>query len=141
MEVSMPRPRPPGLHREVTRHGRTVWYYRAGHGRRIRISAPFGTPEFQAEYDGARAGQPIPTGREKYPAQTFGWVIERYRESSGVKGTWGSLASGTRRLRELFLSEACTKAGREPLSRITRASIEKGVAARKNRQACAYPAE
>jgi hypothetical protein len=60
MEIPMPRPRPPGLHREVTRHGKTVWYVRIDHGPRIRIHAAFGTPEFQAEYQAALAGQPLP---------------------------------------------------------------------------------
>src|SRR5262249_5835560 len=28
----MPRPRPPHLHRQVTRHGKAVWYVRIGKG-------------------------------------------------------------------------------------------------------------
>src|SRR5436190_24042236 len=49
----MPRPRPPHLHRQVTRHGKTVWYVRFGKGPRVRIRAEFGTPEFGAEYQAA----------------------------------------------------------------------------------------
>jgi integrase len=128
--LTMPRPRPQFLHREVTRHGKPVWYVRINRGPRIRLRALFGTPEFWSEYRAAIAGQPtVPTGM-KFNAQTFGWLVERYRESSGVKGTWGSLSPGTRRLRELFLRESCTKAGREPLSRITRAVMERSMAAR-----------
>ena len=48
MEI-MPRPRPPHLHRETTRHGKTVWYVRADKGRRIRINADFGSPEFVSD--------------------------------------------------------------------------------------------
>jgi hypothetical protein len=33
MIASMPRPRPPHLHRETTRHGKTVWYVRVGAAR------------------------------------------------------------------------------------------------------------
>ena len=44
----MPRPRPPHLHREVTRHGTGVWYVRVGKGPRIRIRAQYGTPEFDS---------------------------------------------------------------------------------------------
>lgn len=29
----MPRPRPPHLHRETSRHGKTVWYVRVDKGR------------------------------------------------------------------------------------------------------------
>lgn len=35
----MPRPRPPHLHRQVTRRGEVVWYVRIGHGPRTRIRA------------------------------------------------------------------------------------------------------
>ena len=50
---AMPRPRPPHLHRQVTRHGKTVWYVRIGKGPRIRIRSAFGTSEFDAEYRAA----------------------------------------------------------------------------------------
>jgi hypothetical protein len=40
----MPRPRPPHLQRQVSRHGKTVWYVRIGKGPRIRIHSPFGSP-------------------------------------------------------------------------------------------------
>lgn len=58
MITTMPRPRPPHLHREVTRHGKAVWYVRVGRGKRIRIKPEFGTPDFDAEYAAAIAGQP-----------------------------------------------------------------------------------
>ena len=32
MIATMPRPRPPHLHREITRHGKAVWYVRIGKG-------------------------------------------------------------------------------------------------------------
>ena len=54
----MPRPRPPHLQREITRHGKAVWYVRVGRGPRVRIRAEFGTPEFDAEYRAALAGAP-----------------------------------------------------------------------------------
>jgi hypothetical protein len=55
----MPRPRPPHLHHEQSRHGRITWYVRRNHGPRIRIRAEFGTPEFEAEYRAALDGTPI----------------------------------------------------------------------------------
>ena len=54
----MPRPRPPHLHHERTRHGALVWYVRVGKGARVRIRADYGTPEFDAEYRAAIAGSP-----------------------------------------------------------------------------------
>jgi hypothetical protein len=129
--LDMPRPRPPGLHREVTRHGKVVWYVRSGHGARIRIRAAFGTPEHQAEIAAALAGSPIMSTGTKFNAQTLGWLIERYRESAGANGTWGNLAPATRRQRESHLQAACAKAGKQPLSLITRVVMERSMAARR----------
>jgi len=39
----MSRPRPPYLLKQVTRHGRVVWYVRRGKGPRIRIRGEYGT--------------------------------------------------------------------------------------------------
>lgn len=58
MIEAMPRPRPPHLHREVTRHGKAVWYVRVGKGKRIRLKAQFGTADFDAEYQAAINGRP-----------------------------------------------------------------------------------
>ena len=40
---SMPRPRPPHLHREPLKRGEARWYVRVGHGPRIRIRQRYGT--------------------------------------------------------------------------------------------------
>lgn len=53
----MPRPRPPHLNRETTRHGTVVWYVRRGDGPRIRIRGEYGSPAFQAAYEAAVRGQ------------------------------------------------------------------------------------
>ena len=67
MMVAMPRPRPPHLHREVTRHGKVVWYARAGGSsrgprdqiaRRVRHAR-----NSEAEYQAALASTPrTPSG-------------------------------------------------------------------------------
>jgi hypothetical protein len=46
--ASMPRPRPPHLQRQITRHGKAVWYVRMGKGPRVRLRAEFGSPDFDA---------------------------------------------------------------------------------------------
>ena len=64
----MPRPRPPYLVRQITRHGRAVWYVRRGNGPRVRIRAAFGSPEFAVEYQAALNGSTParrPAGLEK----------------------------------------------------------------------------
>ena len=53
MIAEMPRPRPPHVHRQVTRHGKTVWYVRVGKGHRVRLRPEYGSPEFDAEYQAA----------------------------------------------------------------------------------------
>jgi len=53
---SMPRPRPPHLLRQVSRHGTVSWVVRVGHGPRVYLRAPYGSAEFGAEYRAAVAG-------------------------------------------------------------------------------------
>src|SRR5262245_53339400 len=91
----MPRPRPPPLLRERTRHGRLIWYVRVGHGPRVRIGAEYGTPEFDAEYQAAIAGRPVER-RGRAAAGTLAWLFERYRETTA----WTDLSLATRRQRE-----------------------------------------
>ena len=76
--ADMPRPRPPHLHRETTRHGRATWYVRIGKGPRIRLRAEFGSPEFKAEYQAAIGGEK-PAGKlTTARAGSLQWLIERY---------------------------------------------------------------
>lgn len=95
----MPRPRPPFLHPQVTRHGKLVWYFRRGHGRRIRIRGEFGTPEFDAQYQTALTGQkPLPRPKVGTPAAgTLAWLIDRYRDSVAWRE---GLSTATKRQRE-----------------------------------------
>lgn len=128
MITGMPRPRPPHLHREVTRHGRVVWFVRVGKGPRTRIREEFGTPAFKAAYDAAVAGKPI-TGQAEFNAKTLGWLIERYRASTA----WAKLSNATRRQREGILLTISKAAGAERLSRIDETAIEKGIDRRVDR--------
>ena len=117
----MPRPRPPHLHREVTRHGRPAWYVRIGKGHRIRIRAEFGTAEFDAEYQTAISGAP----RQKKGApsvETLAWLIALYRELSD----WKDLSPATRRQRENILKQVIATAGTDRYKNITEATIAAG---------------
>jgi integrase len=119
----MPRPRPPHLHRQVTQHGKTVWYVRVGKGPRVRIRAAFGTPEFDTEYQSAIAGLPTrQTAKEDRATGTLAWLVERYRET----GTWTNLSLATRRQRENILRSILESAGRQPVVKITKATIVAG---------------
>lgn len=116
----MPRPRPPHLHRERTRHGRFVWYVRVGHGPRIRLKTEFGTPEFNAEYRAAVDRAPI---RETAPAtSSLGWLVARYRETAA----WTDLSTATRRQRDNIFKHVLKTAGHERYAKIARDTIIAG---------------
>src|SRR6516165_7942903 len=105
----MPRPRPPYLQRQVTQHGKTVWYVRIGKGPRVRLRAQFGTADFNAEYQAAISG----TLRPKKGAPTTGtlaWLVSRYREV----GAWTSLSLATRKQRENIFKRVLDSAGDKP---------------------------
>jgi hypothetical protein len=73
----MPRPRPPHLQRQITRHGKAVWYVRIGKGPRTRIRAEFSTAEFDIEYQAAVSGAPRPNKGAPVTG-TLAWLIARY---------------------------------------------------------------
>jgi integrase len=125
----VPRPRPPYLIREITRHGHPVWYVRVGRGKRIRIRPEYGTPEFSLAYEAALRGESTVAPQDTFRAATLGWLIERYRESAA----WSQLSSATRRQREGILRAVTETAGRETLTRIDRRAIEKGIERRNDR--------
>jgi integrase len=132
---AMPRPRPPHLQRQVTRHGKAVWYVRVGKGPRVRIRSAFGTPEFYTEYQAAIAGLPAhqtPKDDRTSPG-TLAWLVERYRETT----TWTDLSMASRRQRENIFEHVVEAAGRQPFAKITTANIMAG----RDRRAKTTPAQ
>src|SRR5262245_11305579 len=117
----MPRPRPPHLQRQVTRHGKHVWYVRIGKGPRIRVRAQFGTSEFDAEYQVALTANPRPA-KVGPRADTLAWLIERYRETTA----WSNLSLATRRNRENHFKAVIKTAGWQPFRAITQKAIVVG---------------
>jgi len=119
---TMPRPRPPHLHRQITRHGNPVWYVRPGKGPRTRLRAPYGTPEFDEQYQAAIAGKP-PHGRRKAESGTLAWLWEQYRQSAA----WTQkLKPSTRRMHERVMKHVLDASGTEPFASINRKSIVAG---------------
>jgi integrase len=117
----MPRPRPPHLYRERTRHGRAVWYVRIGHGPRIRIAGEYGSEQFEAVYRAAIEGKSA-LRKEKARAGSLAWLFERYRETVA----WNHLSAATRRQRELLMRGVLLQAGHEPATAIRRPHIVAG---------------
>jgi integrase len=134
----MPRPRPPHLVRETTRHGKVVWYVRRGssgtRGARARLRGEFGTAEFMAAYQAALAERPAESPRAKGPAAgTLAWLIARYRETVH----WQNLSAATRRQRENIFVHVIESAGKQPIARIIQATIIAG----RDRRAAKTPAQ
>jgi integrase len=117
----MPKPRPPFLHSERTRHGVLVWYVRRRHGPRIRLRATYDTPAFWQEYNTAIAGAPQPP-RKSPKAHTLRWALDRYRHSSA----WAGLSPATRRQRENIFKRVIATAGDTPLADIDTLAIRDG---------------
>ncbi|MFZ0458730.1 MAG: tyrosine-type recombinase/integrase [Rhodoplanes sp.] len=117
----MPRPRPPHLHREQTRHDRMVWYVRIGKGPRIRIRAEFGTPEFDVEYQAAIRGE-IRRPKGSPALGTLAWLLTRYRETTD----WMALSPATRRQRDNIFLHVLETAGHHPYAKVTAGTIIAG---------------
>jgi integrase len=126
----MPRPRPPHLHRQITRHGKTVWYFRRGLGPRTRIHGEFGSDAFWGAYHAAVGSQPR-LDKAKTRSGTLKWLYERYRDSTA----WAELSPATRRQRENIFVGVMKTAGDEPYAAVNRKAVERGKDARRDRPA------
>jgi integrase len=117
---AVPRPLPPFLHREITRHKRPVWYFRRGKGRRIRIPGEFGSAEFNAAYDAALNGvRPKRAG----PAQgTFAAALRLYKQSQA----WRAMSPATQRQRVNIFKHIEAALGDSKLKDWTRGDIAAG---------------
>jgi integrase len=118
MMPNMPRPRPPHLHSETTRHGKRVWYVRVGHGKRRRLKANYGTDDFWQEYRDALEGKP-PKVTKGPAVGSLAWLIARYVESA----EWSDLGLATRKNRHAILRDIEKRAGQERVKDIDRRSI------------------
>ena len=104
----MPKPRPPHLHRQIDRHGNVVWYVRVGHGPRIRIRPPQGTPEFEVQYQAALSGERADGARNNPQSGSLAWLWDQYRQT----GAWtNKLKPSTCRLHENVMRPVLAAAG------------------------------
>jgi integrase len=121
----MPRPRPPYLHRQVTRHGKVIWVVRKGaRGKKIRIRGEYGSPAFEAAYRDAVAGKgQSPDRPVTVPGGTLAWLWMLYVQT----GAWTNLKAPTRKQRENIMMHVLKSAGAEALSTIDKVAIIDGV--------------
>ncbi|WP_375659375.1 tyrosine-type recombinase/integrase [Bartonella sp. MR30HLJHH] len=133
----MSKPRPPHLVKEVTRHGKIIWYVRIGHGPRIRIRGTYGTQEFVDNYKSALAelqGLILPKSKTgKLVEGSFAWLLKQYFNSSN----WHSLSKVTQKQKELILMKVCDTIGNIPYQAIEKKHIIAGVERRKETPAMA----
>lgn len=117
----MPRPVWPFLNRHVSRYGKVFWYVRKGKGTPyIRLTAEYGTPEFQRQYEAAVYMGKIPKApRKNANAGTLEWAIELYRQSS----EWRKLSPATKKQRENIFKRMIKAGGTAPIADIERAHI------------------
>ena len=118
--AAMPRPRPPHLHRETTRHGKTVWFYRAGKGPRTRVRGEYGSDDFWNNYDAAASG--TPRVKPGLATDSLAWLIAQYRGTQA----WLKYSQATRDQRDNIFVHVIETAGKKPYLKITRADIEAG---------------
>jgi putative ABC transport system substrate-binding protein len=95
---------------------------RLDRGPRIRIRAEFGSPDFEAEYQGAITGRFRQSARGSPAAGTLAWLVGRYRETSA----WAALSIATRRQRENIFAQVLASAGEQPFGKITAQTIVAG---------------
>ena len=124
----MPRPLPPHLIREQTRHGKWVYYVRQWHGPRTRLRGQFDTPEFWDEYRAALKGETRPERGKAAARGTLRWAIDLYR----TRSAWTNLAAATRRQRENVFRAVVEKAGDEKVASIKQSHIRDGRERRKD---------
>lgn len=120
---TMPRPRWPHLQLHISRHGKKRWVVRFGHGPRIWLTEPYGTPEFEAEYHAAVQGREAPQRpRVRTQEGTLAWLIARYQGSSA----WAALSKATQRQRANFFKQVVAKAGDMPFKLVNTRHIRDG---------------
>jgi len=118
----MPRPRKPYLHRETDK-GKTYWYFRRSlKDKRIRIRGEYDTPEFNAAYDAAMAGQPVEVSRAVHHA-SLRWLADRWKESAD----WSQTAASTRTQRDNILDRILAANGDLSYAGIGEAHIQDGM--------------
>jgi integrase len=118
----MPRPRPPHLLREVSRHGTTRWVVRIDHGPRIPIEGEYGSAEFMATYHAAINGRLAPLQRPRADDKSLRFLAERWQASSA----WAETKPATRQKRAEILRQVLENAGAAPYKSVTKASIVAG---------------
>jgi integrase len=115
---------PPFLHREMSRHGRAIWYFRRGKGARVRLPEEFGSVEFWSAYEAAAKGDR--PKRQGHAPGSFAWTLAAYKQSQ----TWNALSAATQRQRVNIFKHVEAKLGASKIRDWKRGDIVAGRDAR-----------
>ncbi|WP_296097362.1 tyrosine-type recombinase/integrase [uncultured Agrobacterium sp.] len=133
MSVSMPRKLPLHVVKEVTRHGKIVFYFRIGKGDRIRLPGIPGSKEFKKAYQAALLGQRIAHVETTTIARSLQWLVQQYMESA----EWSGLSVATRKQRGLFYRQVIDASGKVDCRAVTKADVQNAMERRKSTPALA----
>lgn len=117
--MDMPKPRPPHVYSERSRHGRLQWYHRIGRGKRTRLPEPFGSPEFYAAARAAEYGEDAPK-QKKADKGSWAWMVSQYLDSRAFL----SYELATQKQRRKLLQDAATAAGDSGPECVTKRTIQ-----------------
>ena len=121
----------PYLQKELTRHGKTIWYVRIDRGQRFRIKSKYGTNEFKTEYNAILSGQQSHSKTIK--KNSVKWLVGRYRQS----GKWELSSKATKKQRDNFFHALVESSGNVPYVAIKKHHIVEAIDRRKKTPAAA----
>lgn len=120
----MPRKLPLHVVRERSRHGRVMFFFRRGKGRRVRLPDEYPSEAFDTAYQAALIGEaPQKSARTASPSDRLEWLVARFMES----GAWAAVSPATRRQRELLYISAIKNGNNPRFSDITKKHMQRAV--------------
>lgn len=124
MTDGMPRKLPLHVVRERSRHGRVMFFFRRGKGKRTRLPDEYPSEAFDEAYNACLTGDP-PKKRTRAvsPADRLEWLVARFMES----GVWASTSPATRRQRELLYISAIKNANNPRFADISKKHLQLAV--------------
>lgn len=110
----MPRKLLPYVNRQVTRHGKALYYFRKGKGPRTALPEP-SDARFNDEYHKALLAA-SPEKKSVAGAGSLTWLVKRYRETSAYR----SLSAATRKQRDNIFKGVLEKVGHKAYKAVSR---------------------
>ena len=117
---AMPKKTPQFVYREISRHGKPVYYFRRAKGPRTRLP-DLNAPDFDEKYHEALVAN-APPKKAVAGAGSLKWLIDRYRETGAYRG----LSEATRKQRDNIFKGVVENAGHAPYKAVTRRKIVQG---------------